>query len=103
MTAVDGPISVKPWAWVCFPHFASNLPTNSFWIGNLLLKRLLLAIPKAQQSRRDFVNFDESLRAEIPDEVAEMEQNLAAWELNRDRCDPDKTFHDPYQIPKSSE
>jgi hypothetical protein len=62
-----------------------------------------LAIPKAQQSRRDFVNFDKSLWAEIPDEVAEMEQNLAAWELNRDRRDSDNTLYDPYQIPKSSE
>jgi len=103
MTAADGLTSAKLWAWVHFPHFASNLPTNSFRIGNLLLKRLLLAIPKAQQSRRDFVNFDESLRAEIPDEVAEMERNLAAWELNRDHCDSEKTLHDPYQIIKSSE
>jgi hypothetical protein len=64
---------------------------------------LLLAIPKAQQSRHDFVNFDRGLRAEIPDEVAEMERNLAAWELNRDRHDSDKALYDPYQIPKSSE
>jgi hypothetical protein len=62
-----------------------------------------LAIPKAQQSRRDFIDFDESLRADIPDEVEEMEQDLAAWELNRDRRDSDKTLRDPYQIPKSSE
>ena len=103
MTAVDGPISIKPWAWVCFPHFSSNLSTNSFWIGNLLLKHLLLAIPKAQQSHRDCVNFDKSLCAEIPDEVAEMEQNLVAWELNRDCCDLDKTVHNPFQIPQSSE
>jgi hypothetical protein len=62
-----------------------------------------LAIPKAQQSRRDFIDFDESLRADIPDEVEEMERDLAAWELNRDRRDSDKTLRDPYQIPKSSE
>ena len=80
-----------------------TLRTNSFCLGNLLLKRLLLAIPKAQQSRRDFIDFDESLRADIPDEVEEMERDLAAWELNRDRRDSDKTLRDPYQIPKSSE
>jgi hypothetical protein len=80
-----------------------TLRTNSFCLGNLLLKRLLLAIPKAQQSRCDFIDFDESLRADIPDEVEEMERDLAAWELNRDRRDSDKTLRDPYQIPKSSE
>ena len=103
MTAVDGLISVNPWAWVCFPHFTFNLLTNTFCLGNLLLKQLPLAILKAQQSRHDFVNFDKSLCAEFLDEVAEMEQNLAAWELNSNCCDPNKTVHNPYQIPKSSE
>ena len=45
----------------------------------------------------------ENLRAEIPGKVVEMEQKLAAWELNRDRCDIDKARLDPYRIPKSSE
>jgi hypothetical protein len=62
-----------------------------------------LAIPKAQESRRDFTSFDESLRAEIPDEVKEMEEDLAAWELSRSGGDLDKTLRDPYRIPKSSE
>jgi hypothetical protein len=70
--------------------------------GNLLLKRLLLAIPKAQESRHDFTNFDKSLRVEIPEEVKEMERDLAAWELNRD-CRSGKNCGDPYRIPKSSE
>jgi hypothetical protein len=70
--------------------------------GNLLLKRLLLAIPKARESRRDFINFDKSLHEEIPDEVKEMERDLAAWELNRD-CHSGKNCRDPYRIPKSSE
>jgi hypothetical protein len=62
-----------------------------------------LAIPKAQESCRDFIKFDENLRAEIPDEVVEMEQKLTAWELNRDCRDVGKTHLNPYQIPKSSE
>lgn len=76
---------------------------NNFSLGNLLLKRLLLAIPQAEQTRRDFVMFDASLRVDIPAEVAEMERELAAWEANRDRQISDKSQQDPYRIPKSSE
>ena len=72
---------------------------NNFEVG----QRLLLAIPKAQESHRDFTSFDESLCAEIPDEVKEMEEDLAAWELSRSSGDLDKTLHNPYHIPKSSE
>jgi hypothetical protein len=69
---------------------------NNLSLGNLLLKRLLMAIPRAEQSRRDFVMFNSSLRIEIPDEVEDMERELAAWEVNN-------SHRDPYQIPKSSE
>jgi hypothetical protein len=71
--------------------FVSNLS-----LGNILLKRFLMAIPRAEQSRHDFVMFDSSLRIEIPDEVEDMERELAAWEANN-------SHRDPYQIPKSSE
>ena len=76
---------------------------NNFSLGNLLLKRLLLAIPQAEQTHHDFVMFDTSLRVDIPAEVEEMERELAAWEANRDRQISDKSQQDPYQIPKSSE
>jgi hypothetical protein len=62
-----------------------------------------LAIPQAEQTRRDFVMFDASLRVDIPDEVQDMERELAAWEANRDRHILDKSHQDPYRIPKSSE
>lgn len=64
-------------------------------LGNLLLKRMLLAIPQAIQSRSDFVNFDECLRVDIPEEVDEMERALKAWE-------EDRSQGDPYRVPKSS-
>jgi len=47
--------------------------------------------------------FDASLRVDIPDEVQDMERELAAWEANRDRHILDKSHQDPYRIPKSSE
>lgn len=65
-------------------------------VGNLLLKRLSLAIAQAAQSRGDFNDFDACLRQEIPKEVIKMEIKLAAW--NEDRSSPD-----PYRTPKSSE
>lgn len=55
-----------------------------------------MAIPRAEQSHRDSVMFDSSLRIEIPDEVEDMERELAAWEANN-------SHRDLYQIPKSSE
>ena len=65
-------------------------------VGNLLLKRLIGAIPQARQSRGDFNNFDMSLRQEIPQQHLKMENDLAAW--NKDKSSPD-----PYRVPKSSE
>lgn len=65
-------------------------------LGKLLLKRLLLAIPEAQQSMGNFNDFDTSLRQEIPQQLLEMKDNLAAW--NKDKSRPD-----PYLVPKSSE
>jgi hypothetical protein len=56
---------------------------------------MLLAIKNALQSSANFENFDKSLRSEIPDEVAEMERRIIAWEN-------DKGKPDPYQVPRSS-
>lgn len=67
----------------------------TLFVGNLLLKRLLEAIPKAKECRADFKAFDEALRAEIPDEVVAAEQAINAW-------DADHTLPDPYLVPKSS-
>jgi Kyakuja-Dileera-Zisupton transposase len=64
--------------------------------GNLLLKRLLVAITQANRSKKDFTLFDASLREENPEEVAKAERDLAAW--NEDHSCPD-----PYRLPKSSE
>jgi hypothetical protein len=76
---------------------------NNFSLGNLLLKRLLLAIPQAKQTHHNFVMFYVSLHVDIPAEVEEMEWELAAWEANRDHQISDKSQQDPYWIPKSSE
>lgn len=65
------------------------------YTGNLLLRRLLVAIPEAQQTRRDFLKFTETLEAEDSDELVLMREELAAWTAN-------KTQPDPYRLPKSS-
>lgn len=56
---------------------------------------MLLAIPKAQSLRRDFVQLNVCLRVENPVEVLAMEEGLAAWEN-------DHSCPDPYRVPKSS-
>lgn len=66
------------------------------WVGNLLLKRLLLAITQANASKFDFVRFDQSLREENEEEIMKWETDLAAWAEN-------KSLPDPYCLPKSSE
>jgi hypothetical protein len=65
-------------------------------IGKCLLKRLLIAIPQAKQTRFDFKTFDKSLCQDVLAEVLKMERVLAAWV-------DDKSCPDPYRIPKSSE
>jgi hypothetical protein len=65
-------------------------------IGNLLLKRLLLATAQTDETKKDFVKFDASLHAENPTEVATMESDLAAW------VDDHSSRPDPYRLPKSS-
>ena len=68
---------------------------NHAVVGNLLLKRLLVAIPQAIRTHNEFVTLNVSLRSENPEELAAMEQALVAWEA-------DKTQPDPYRLPKSS-
>jgi hypothetical protein len=70
--------------------------SNFYVIGNLLLKRLLLAITQAIQTHNDFVILTENLKAEIPEELTAMRQALEAWEA-------DQSQPDPYRLPKSSE
>lgn len=81
--------------WYVFCHFAPAC-SYSLYLGNLLLRRLLVAIPQARQMRRDFLRFTETLEQEDPAELAIMKAELAAWEV-------DKTQADPYRLPKSSE
>lgn len=64
--------------------------------GNLLLKRLLLAIPEAIRTANDFRRSNTRLREENPAEVEIMERELLDWEL-------DHSKPDPYQVPRSSE
>jgi hypothetical protein len=68
----------------------------TFCTGNLLLKRLLVAVPQAKQSKKDFIKFDQCLREENLEEVLQMERDVAAWAK-------DKSRPDPYRLPKSSE
>jgi hypothetical protein len=64
-------------------------------LGNLLLKRLLIAVTQANTSKSDFVKFDHSLREENEEEVKKWETDLAAWA-------EDNTLPDSYRLPKSS-
>lgn len=64
--------------------------------GNLLLKRMVIAIPQAIKTTNDFRRFDTRLRLEKPKEVELMEKELADRE-------GDQTKADPYQVPRSSE
>ena len=65
-------------------------------IGNLLLKRMLRAIPEAIRTSKDFVNFDRCLREEDEALVKQWEAELLAWMQ-------DKSLPDPYRIPASCE
>jgi hypothetical protein len=65
-------------------------------IGNLLLKRMLRAIPEAIRTSKDFINFDRCLREEDEALVIQWEAELSAWMQ-------DKSLPDPYHIPASRE
>lgn len=65
-------------------------------IGNLLLKRMLRAIPEAIWTSKDFVNFDRCLREEDEALVKQWEAELSVWMQ-------DKSLPDPYRIPASRE
>lgn len=64
-------------------------------VGNLLLKRLILAIPQAIHLHNDFERFNARLREEDPVELEAMADELTEWE--KDRKKPD-----PYRLPKFS-
>ena len=61
-------------------------------IGNLLLKRMLHAIPEAIRTSKDFINFDRCLCEEDEALVIQWETELSAWMQ-------DKSLPDPYRIP----
>lgn len=67
----------------------------AMFLGNLLLKQLLIATPKAQMSCRDFNQLDKSLHTENSAEHLAMQTALAAWEA-------DHKQPDPYRLLKSS-
>jgi hypothetical protein len=94
MTAADGPTGGRQWVSVRIPYY-KTMTCSCYHIGNLLLKRLLLAVTQAKVMRADFNSFDTSLRQENLAEVIEMEKGVAAWEK-------DQSCPDPYRIPKSS-
>ena len=56
--------------------------------GNLLLKQMLLAIPQALWSHKDFFTFDECLCEEDTDQVVQWEAKLAAWTEDKSLPDP---------------
>jgi hypothetical protein len=56
----------------------------------------LEAIIQALRSRQDFTNFDECLREEDNEQVAQWEAEVAAWM-------EDKSLPDPYRVPPSGE
>jgi hypothetical protein len=55
---------------------------------------MLLALPEALQSRKDFVVFDECLHDEDNSQVVQWEAEVAAWV-------EDKSLPDPYRVPPS--
>lgn len=63
--------------------------------GNLLLKRLILAIPQSIHSYNDYIRFTSRLHEQNPQELKVMQDELAEWE-------EDITKPDPYRLPKSS-
>ncbi|KAF7974010.1 hypothetical protein HWV62_13513, partial [Athelia sp. TMB] len=64
-------------------------------LGNLLLKRILLATPMAKGTHRNFDHLDKCLRKEDPTEHAAMQTALTDWE-------DDHKNGDPYRMPKST-
>lgn len=73
-----------------------NMFTDAQLLGNLLLKRLVLAIPQAIHSYNDYERFTIRLRKEDAVELEAMQNELAEWE-------EDMTKADPYRLPQSSE
>lgn len=61
----------------------------------MLLKRLILAIGMAIETRNDFKRFHAGLQEENTAELAAMEEELAAWQADHAKTDP-------YLLPKSS-
>lgn len=95
MIVADGRTGVRPWVSVSTSTTTRFKPLINNSIGNLLLKRLILAIGLAVETRNDFRRFHTSLQTENPTELAAMEAELAAWEIDHDKPDP-------YLLPKSS-
>jgi hypothetical protein len=65
---------------MCDMALADAHVTDCHVTGNLLLKRLLVAIPQTIQTRNDIVMLTSSLKAENPEELMAMEQALEDWE-----------------------
>lgn len=63
--------------------------------GNLLLRRLVLAIPEAIRTANDFRRSNSRLREQNPAEIEIMQRELTEWES-------DHSKPDPYQVPRSS-
>lgn len=78
-----------------FDWFHLELGSHPIQVGDLLLKRLLIATPKARRARRDFVEYDSYMRIDRPAEVQAIEEVLAAWQN-------DRSCPDPYLLPKCS-
>jgi hypothetical protein len=57
-----------------------------FNVGNTLLRRMLECIPEATVHRMTFMEFDDGLRRERPDQLREWEEMLEEW--NKDHSKP---------------
>lgn len=82
---------------------------NDTRAGNLLLKRLLIAIHQTIRTHAEFKAYDASLREEYPAEIALAEKELAAWikeTHGKKPCDCVAAKYsedaDPFRMPRSS-
>lgn len=80
-------VDIGMWTSVLY-HILCTLLTFLFIVGNLLLKRLIQAIPEAVLHWRAYVDFEEGLRADRPLEIANWETMLKVWEADHKKPCP---------------
>lgn len=61
----------------------------TFWFQDIsLFRKLVAAIPQRDQHLIDFNDFNDTLVAERPEEVARWKQAIEGWEADRSQTNP---------------